>query len=428
MKKKNWKGAHHPLKWVIWSLAVAFLFYEYFIRVTPSVIVPDLMESFNINAAEVGLLSSFYLYAYGAMQIPVGSLSDRFGARRLLTFGCLFCALGSFLFGWATSLALAEIGRFFIGFGSAVGFIAVIYVSTHWFPQNRWALLIGIGNSLGMLGAFCGQGPLSYAIEAWTWRPVVIGLAVIGTVLGVVIYLVVRNDPKGVQKTEKETITLSKSLAIVSKNPKTWFIALASGCYYSSLLAFGALWGIPFLKSVHGLSTSMASFATSMIYLGFVFGGPVIGYLSDHLSHRKPLLLIFVSLTICALSPLIYISKIPVIGIFILLLMSGIFASGQLLTYTFAIESNPIGVKATSVGFVNAMVFAVGSIMQPLIGFFLDLYWSHQMSQGARVYSPENYKVALSWFPALLVLSFVLLLFVRESKHHVKGVYEATGL
>lgn len=421
MVKRSWKGHYHPLKWIIWSLAVVFLFYEYFIRVTPSLIVPELMQAFHINAGQVGLLSSFYFYAYAMMQVPVGFLSDRFGARYLLSFGCLFCGIGGLLFGMSASLFLASLGRFLIGLGSAFGFIGVIFVSTHWFAQKRWAFLIGMGNSIGMLGAVCGEGPLSYAIIKWDWRPVVIILALIGFIIGLIIYLVVRNDPKGSQKPrEHQPVEIAQSIKIVAKSNKTWIIGLASGCYYSCLSAFGALWGIPFFKTVYGFSTSLASFATSMIYLGFIFGGPLIGYFSDHLRHRKPLLLIFTVLTFCMISLIVYVPSIPVVWVFILLFICGLVASGQLLTYTFAIESNPLKVKATAVGFVNAMVFVVGSVMQPVIGYFLELYWDRQVSGGIPQYSPENYMVAFAWFPVLLIIAFILLSCIHESEEHAK--------
>ncbi len=425
MKKKSRKGIHHPLKYVIWSLSVTFLFYEYFIRVTPSIILPDLMQSFHINAGQVGFLSSFYLYAYALMQIPVGSLSDKFGARRLLTVACFCCAVGSFLFGITNVLAWAATGRFLQGLGSSFGFVGLVYVSTHWFAQKRWARLIGIGNSLGMAGAVIGQGPLTYLINAWGWRPVILALAGIAFILGVVIYPIIRIDPEEMQNIEPEKkISLSEGFRIVTKNIRTWIIALASGCYYSSLLAFGALWGIPFLKNVYGFSTTSAGFAISMLYLGSIFGGPFIGYFSDRLRHRKPLLLLLTLLSFLTILPVLYI-HLSVFTIFILLFLCGVFLSGQLLTYTFVIESNPIEAKATSVGFVNAMVFVISSIVQPLVGFILDRRETGPIT-GSTGYSPESYRWALSCFPILLLLCFFLLLCIPENQHRRKRTYTSS--
>lgn len=92
------KQKPHPIRWVIWGLAVAFYFYEYFLRVIPSVMVQPLMETFHLTAKGIGLLSAFYFFAYAPMQLPVGILMDRFGARKLLTFATITCGLFSILF------------------------------------------------------------------------------------------------------------------------------------------------------------------------------------------------------------------------------------------------------------------------------------------------------------------------------------------
>ena len=95
------------LPWLMWGLTSLFYFFEFFLQVSPSVMVPDLMKSFQISAAQVGNLSATYFYVYAAMQIPVGILIDRFGARRLLTMAAANCAIGCTLFAYAPSIELA---------------------------------------------------------------------------------------------------------------------------------------------------------------------------------------------------------------------------------------------------------------------------------------------------------------------------------
>ena len=61
-----------------------FFLYAWILRVAPSVMVDDMMRDLGIGAALVGNLSAFYFYGYAGMQVPVGLLIDRFGARRLM--------------------------------------------------------------------------------------------------------------------------------------------------------------------------------------------------------------------------------------------------------------------------------------------------------------------------------------------------------
>src|ERR1700722_11221771 len=113
--KSKFKIGFSP--WLIWGLGAAFFFAEYFARVAPSVMVPDLMRDFGVNAQALGTLSAFFYYAYVSMQIPVGILVDRYGPHRLLTVMCILCGLGCLLFASAKDVMAADIGRFLMGFG-----------------------------------------------------------------------------------------------------------------------------------------------------------------------------------------------------------------------------------------------------------------------------------------------------------------------
>jgi len=107
------KNSSPLLRWTIWVLAAVFYFYEFVLRVSPSVMVPELMTSFGITASAVGFLSACYLYAYAPMQLPVGILMDRYGIKKVLSSASLLCGLGALLFAFAHHLISASIGRFF---------------------------------------------------------------------------------------------------------------------------------------------------------------------------------------------------------------------------------------------------------------------------------------------------------------------------
>ena len=133
---------HNARRWVIWSLAVCFYFYEYILRVAPSVMISNILSSFNIKAGVFGTIVAFYLYAYAPMQLPVGILMDRFGVRKLLSLATIICGLGSILFGLSHAVWIADISRFCIGAGSACAFIGMIYITTATIVMNTKPLII----------------------------------------------------------------------------------------------------------------------------------------------------------------------------------------------------------------------------------------------------------------------------------------------
>ena len=120
---------HHTNRsraWLIWTIAVIYYLYEYIHRIAPSVMVSDLMRSFQVNAATLGNLSAIYFYIYAIFQVPVGMLADRYGPKRPLLMACIICSLGGLFFSMAHHLYWAQINRGLIGLGSAFGFICCL--------------------------------------------------------------------------------------------------------------------------------------------------------------------------------------------------------------------------------------------------------------------------------------------------------------
>ena len=183
------------LPWCVWVLGALFYAYEYLLRVTPNAMATDLMRSFNLSAESLGGLAAFYYYAYTPMQLPVGILVDRYGPRRLLTFASLICAFGSYLFA-QDNLLLAQIGRFLVGLGSAFAFVGVLKLSANWFMPHRFALLSGLASSLGVVGAIFGVVLMTALVEVAGWLQTVIYSAEFGVFLAVIIFLIVRDQPK----------------------------------------------------------------------------------------------------------------------------------------------------------------------------------------------------------------------------------------
>jgi len=415
-KTKNWA----IVKWLVWSLSVTFYFYEFVLRVAPSVMVKDLMAAFSLNAAEVGSLAAIYLYIYAPMQIPVGVLTDYFGARKLLTIAAIVCGLGCLLFGFANQEWIAGAGRLLMGIGSAFAFVGMVYICSHWFHKKNLAFLIGLANSLGMFGAFIGQGPLSMLVHEIGWRASVIQLGILGIIIGAVIFFVVRNDPPSIAKKEQAKREKMPSvfhfLKVVARKRQSWINALASLCYYSITVAFAGLWGIPFLEQTHDVSRNVASFATSMIFVGWMIGGPIIGTYSDRIKGRKPILLTSLTLTFISLASVIYLDHLPLIALFILLFAVGFFSSAQLLQYSIAIEMNPHEAKGSSIAFTNFLTMMGGAIIQPLVGYLLDLNWHGERVLGIPYYSTSDYKIALSIFPILVIFAMIFNLLIKEKK------------
>lgn len=409
---------HSSLKWIVWTLAAIFYFYEYLLRISPTVMVTELMVTFSITASVVGLIGAFFLYSYAPMQIFVGILLDRYGLKLLLSISCLICGIGALLFGAANLTWFLKIGRFCIGFGAAFAFVSMAFVCTHYFSKKRGALLLGLANSIGMAGAMGGTTPLRLLNEAIGWRLSMIGFGILGFILALLLYLFIKDIYNSSTKEKTTFPHLVKDLKTLMKNPYTWVNGLVALLFYATTTVFGGLWGVPFLKSAFNLTTLQASSCISMIFLGWLIGGPIIGYLSDHLEKRKPIITFCILSTFICILFLLYSPQLSLFSIHLLIFLVGFFSSGELLNFTLAVEINPKKVKASALGLTNLLIAFGDSVFLPIAGFLLDYHWDGKIDGGIRVYSVEDYRTALTILPLCLFLAFIFSLVLKEKRHN----------
>lgn len=412
------KSYSRYLPWVIWSLGALLFFSEYAARVAPSVMTKKLQLVFNANAVEIGLLGAFFYYAYVAMQIPVGVLVDRFGAHKLLTVTTLICVIGTVIFALSHNLYTACFARLLIGFGASFAFIGTLKLASVWFPASRLGLLVGMTQSMGMLGAAMGQAPIAFTVSHFGWRGTTLILSGVFLVLALLIGFIVRNHPPGyvVAKPSSKTRTsIWNALAIVLKSRQAWINGLFVGCLYGPTAAFAELWGPRFLHQVYGLNKIHAGFAVSLIYIGWLFGGPLSGWLSDRIGRRKPLMLFSAACCTLLLTAVVYLPHMPLLALEILLFAYGVANFGVATSYTFSSEINPHRIAGTSMAFANMASVAIGSwIFMPLIGWLVDHFSKHTLTHQI-IYTAHSFRIAFAMLPVCALIALISGLFLKET-------------
>lgn len=404
---------------IVCTLAGLFYLYEFVLQVSPSVMTTELMRDLKLNAAGLGAVSAFYYYAYTPMQIPAGLLYDRFGPRILITIAILICASGAFFFGLTNNVAMASLGRFFMGIGSAFSFIGALVLVAHWFPPRYFALLAGIVQLMSSVGAIVGQAPLAKVVENFGWRHTIMCVSLIGIGLSALVWWIVRDRPDG-QTTRAAQSNSNrgelKRLKHVCGKSQTWWLGLYSFTSWAPITAFAALWGVPYLVSLYGISTAQASSACSMIWLGIGLGSPFIGWVSDKLGRRCAPLSAASAIGIVALTSILYFSTLPLGVMYVFLFFLGVAATGQSLSFGLVKDMNPNSVVGTAIGFNNMTVVAGGALFQPLVGILLQMHWAGQTVSGAPVYTLSDYRVAMSILPVCYVVGLIVSLwFLKET-------------
>lgn len=398
---------------VMWALAASTFLYAFVQRVSPSVMVAELMAGFGVGAALLGNLSAFYFYAYAALQIPLGILFDRFGVRRLMAASLLISGSGSLLFAMSSTLEFAYLGRMLVGAGVACSWVGALTVAAHWLPASRFALFAGLAQLLGMIGAIFGQAPLAAAVAQYGWRGTLVALGALGGAMAVAIFAVLRDRPAHAGSRPRLTDGIRSVIAV----RETWACAVFGFATTGPMLAFAGLWAVPYLMTVYELPRTQAAALTSLIFAGWGIGAPAIGWLSDQFGRRRLPMLICAAVAGVLLAAVIFGPRWPLWALGVIFALQGAVASAMVLCFAMVKEHNPASASAAAMGVVNTFVVGSGALLQPLIGWLLDLGWRGATLNGARVYDAAAYTQALAPLPLLFVLAFVAGLLMRELGH-----------
>ncbi len=411
------------LSWTIWGLGGVLYLIGFFQRVAPAVITKELMQDFQIGATGLGHLSAFYFYSYVAMQAPTGILADLWGPRRLLSLGALTAGIGSLIFALAPNFMLAGLGRLLIGGSVAVAFVGMLKLAAHWIAPKKFALATGMALFLGIIGAVFAGVPLRILADMAGWRPVMGVIALVTMALAAAIWFFVRDDPEEMHLRSYAASASGganhtgalQGIGQIFKYRNTWLLCLIPGGIVGSILTFAGLWGVPFMASHYGLSMSRAAALASALLVAWAVGGPVFGALSDRIGKRKPLYMLGCLAVALAWIVIIYVPRLPLPVLTALLLFTGFCSGCMIIGFAFVKESVPPHLSGTVSGVCNMGVMAGPMILQPVVGYVLDLSWQGNMIQDVKVYSLQAYQMGFAAMIAWAVFGAVLILFTRET-------------
>lgn len=410
------KDKLHP--YFVWFLGASFFLVDYIIRVSPSVLTHELMRTFNVNAFAVGLFSGYFYYAYISMQIPVGILVDKFGPKRLLVVSVLICSLSVFMFSNTDSISIGYLSRVLMGLGASFAFVGTLKLISIWFSARRFALLAGITQAMGMLGAMIGQGPMSHWYDIFGWRQCMHSLGIFFILLCIFIYVFVKDENHYLDDHDVDsahTVKVIPALKSVLTNTQSWLNCLFVGLMYAPTACFGEQWGAPFLSVHQHISITTAGQETGILFIGLALGCPVLGWLSDYFNTRVLIMRISVVLCLVALTTIIY-GHANAAWTIALLFAYGFFNSGIVVSYAMASEINSRQYTGIALGISNMSSVILGAIMIPIVGWLLDHLWSGNIQNGIHVFAPHTFKLAFIALPLGLISAFVITFFQRDTK------------
>lgn len=351
---------------IAWVFGLVFYFLDYVIRSAPAVMLPELVSNFNITELKLISIVGTYYYTYSTCSLIAGIALDKFGGKNSLFVGALILGIGCLLFLISSQVAGVS-GRLLQGAGCAFAFPGCVYLASKGFSSKSLATAIGFTQCIGMLGGTAGQFVVGPWIEEglnidtfWLWS----GIATIITAFG--LFFVIPTDKKAEETIEAgaKSVGYLEPYKIVFRNPQSWLCGMISGLLFAPTTIFAMTWAVAFFEKDKNFVFHDAAITSAMVAFGWVFGCPLLGFITDKIGRRKPVLIGGAIVMILSLLQLIYLPELypAKISMFILGLGSG----AAMIPYSVIKEANPDFVKGSATGAINFITFGVTTLLNPL--------------------------------------------------------------
>jgi sugar phosphate permease len=352
-------------------------------------------DRFDIESTQLSVFTMVQLLVYASMQIPVGALLDRFGARRLLIVGVTLMTAAQLGFAFADSFGAGLLARVFVGLGDAMIFIPLLRIVTLWFPPVRIPMVSQVTGLLGQIGALAAASPLVYALHEWGWTPSFAGAASIGVLLGIVLVLVVRDSPYPDHELDQIKIrALARTVRTAWVTPGTRLGLWSHFSAQFGATVFALLWGYPFLVAGQGLSPQTAGNLLMLMTVTTVVCSPLIGgFVTRYPFSRSTLILGIVGAiaTVWAVV-LLWPGRAPLPLLVLLVVVTAVGGPGSMVGFDLARTFNPPTRLGSATGIVNVGGFLASLSTVTLIGIVLD--WV--APAGPATYTVDSFRVAMS--------------------------------
>jgi MFS family permease len=375
--------------------------------------MPHLSEAFGLTAMGVASMVGLFYWGYSPFSLVAGAAMDRLGPRKVVPMGAAAVGIGALLFASGSS-QLASLGRLLQGAGGVFALVGAVYIATKSFPASRAATLIGATQMFGMAGGSAGQfvvGPVIAAGVPWSRFWIVMGG--VGVAIGVVLYLLLPAQDR-LQQGDDWLRSALRAMGTVLRNPQSILCGAIAGLLFIPTTIFDMIWGVRYLQEARGFEYASAVIRSATVPLGWIIGCPLLGFVSDRLGRRKPVILAGALVLLACLVWILY-GPADVLPPYVLGIVAGVASGAAMLPYTVIKEANPPEIGGTATGVVNFLNFTFSALLGPVFGWIL-----RAVAGGEGPMTLEHYQAAFEPLLYGVALAVLLTLVLKETGSAVR--------
>jgi MFS family permease len=345
-------------------------------RTTFGVAGLDAAERFGISPAALSAFVFLQVAVYIAAQLPGGLLVDRWGSRTVLVLGGALLAAGQLLLAFAPTLPYVVLARVVVGAGDAVMFVAVLGLIPHWFAARRVPVITQLTGILGQIGQILSAVPFLALLHTRGWTTAFAAAAAASALAAALSLAVVRNGPRGTWTPSPSFSAreIGGQMLAVWRRPGTRLGFFGHMGTQFSMMVFSLLWGVPYLVSAQGLSTSEAGALVTLFVVCAILIGPVIGVLTA----RHPLRRSWLVLSIIAADVVVWTAVLALpepaphwlLVVLVIVLAAG--GPGSVVGFDIARTANPVPNLGVAQSIVNLGGFLASLVVLATMGVVLD--------------------------------------------------------
>ena len=403
-------------RWIIFGICVSLFLMSMLYRASTAIIAQDLANDLRLNPQDLGLLGAVFFYTFALVQLPLGPLLDRVGARATMIVLNMIGVMGTIIFANAGGLMAGVTGRGLMGLGMAANLMGTLKLLTHWFDLSKFATLSGLILSLGTLGSLAATSPMALLVQSLGWRTSFYVLGGLNTLLLISLFLFARESPE--DRHNRGSIPPADSAFSVSASVKRlflswnyWAISMSVFLRYGSFASIQALWIGPFLMQSMGLPAITAGNLMLVISFGYILGSPVGGILSDKVfkSRKRALILALTISSLATFALALWYSSSHLYLLGIILLFFGFFSSFTHISYAHIRELMPEEMSGTAMAGINFFTMAGAGLFIHGLGGVIKHMSPNLLGKG------HAYATAFLICCAALIMSLLLYTTTKDS-------------
>lgn len=253
---------------------LALLSLVYALNIADRYVITTVMESIRLDLhltdSAVALLTGVALAIfYVSIGIPISALADRYSRRNIIAAALVIWSALTVFTGLSRTFTQMLLARVGVGIGESGGTPPSTSMLADCFRARQRTIAMTIWTLGASLGAWLGADVAGRVADSFGWRAAFLAMGVPGLVLGIVIFVTVREPVRGamdgderrgttaaVRRAERK-VPLARTLKVILSQPATMHLMM--GGAVTALWGWGLMWWTPtFLQRAYHLTAGQA--------------------------------------------------------------------------------------------------------------------------------------------------------------------------